>query len=111
MVSRDINMRVKCDSLEIECQDYSNDQVVEDIDTLYTGVTNYLVDEQIIDSVYKEEEVFLDKEEVSLMPNQFVMLISSSNDKKTALIRFKITKHQLKKSMLLKRHMGNKTKK
>ena len=97
MVSRDINMRVKCDSLEIECQDYSNDQVVEDIDTLYTGVTNYLVDEQIIDSVYKEEEVFLDKEEVSLMPNQFVMLISSSNDKKTALIRFKNYETPVKK--------------
>ena len=89
MVSRDINMRVKCDSLGIKSEDYSNDQVVEDIDTLYTGVVEHLVDDQVIDSVYKDEQVYLEKDEVSLQPNQFVMLISSSNDKKTALVKFR----------------------
>lgn len=88
LVSRDINMRVKCDALKINCEDYSSDQVVEDIDGLYTGLQEVLVDEQIVDSVYKEEGVFLDPEEVSLEPNQFVMLISNSNEKKSALVRF-----------------------
>jgi PhoH-like ATPase len=88
LVSRDINMRVKCDALKIDCEDYSSDQVVEDIDGLYTGLQEVLVDEQIVDSVYKEEGVFLDPEEVSLEPNQFVMLISNSNEKKSALVRF-----------------------
>ena len=60
MVSRDINMRVKCDALELECEDYSNDQVVDDIKGLYTGLAECLVDEQIVDSVYKDEDVFLD---------------------------------------------------
>lgn len=88
LVSRDINMRVKCDSLGIECEDYFNDQVVEDIDTLYTGVSECLVDDQLIDSVYKDEPVYLDQEDYELFSNQFVMLISNSNDKKTALVRY-----------------------
>jgi len=88
LVSRDINMRVKCDSLGVPCQDYNDDQVVEDIETLYTGLENHLVDEQVIDSMYKSEDIFLDENDVSLVPNQFVMLISNSNEKKTALVKF-----------------------
>lgn len=97
LVSRDINMRVKCDSLGIECEDYSNDQVVEDINTLYTGVSECLVDDQLIDSVYKDEKVYLDEEEHNLYANQFVMLISNSNDKKTALVKFINKETPLKK--------------
>jgi PhoH-like ATPase len=81
-------MRVKCDALSIDCEDYSNDQVVDDIEGLYTGLTEHLVDDQTIDLVYKDEPVFLDSEELKVEPNQFVMLISNSNDKKTALVRF-----------------------
>ena len=90
-------MRVKCDSLGIKCEDYSNDQVVEDIDTLYTGVTEHLVDDQVIDSVYKDEQIYLDKDDVHLHPNQFVMLISSSSEKKTALVKFRSYEHPLQK--------------
>ena len=97
LVSRDINMRVKCDSLGIECEDYSSDQVVENIDTLFTGVCEHLVDDQVIDNLYKDESVFLEKEEVEVYPNQFVMLISNSNDKKTALAKFKNHETSLKK--------------
>ena len=88
LVSRDINMRVKCDALGIDCADYSNDQVVDDIEGLYTGLAQHLVDDQIVDSVYKDEKVFLDEDDIKVEPNQFVMLISNSNDKKTALVRF-----------------------
>lgn len=88
MVSRDINMRVKCDALSIDCEDYSNDQVVDDIEGLYTGLAEHLVDDQIIDSIYKDEPVYLDDDEIKVEPNQFIMLISNSNDKKTALVRF-----------------------
>lgn len=88
LVSRDINMRVKCDSLGIDCEDYSNDQVVDDIEGLYTGLIEHLVDDQVIDSVYKDELNYLDEDEIKVEPNQFVMLISNSNEKKTALVRF-----------------------
>jgi len=88
LVSRDINMRVKCDALNIACEDYSNDQVVEDIEGLYTGLAECLVDDQMVDSVYKDEGVYIDPDEADLQPNQFVMLISNSNEKKSALVRF-----------------------
>ena len=81
LVSRDINMRVKCDSLDILCEDYNAEQVVEDISGLYTGTTEHLVDDQIIDSVYNDEEIYLDEQEIKLGNNQFVMLVSNFNEK------------------------------
>lgn len=88
VVSRDINMRVKCDALGLLTEDYNAEQVVENSDGLYTGRAEILVDEQEIDRFYAGEEIYIDAEEQVLYPNQFVMLISNSNDKKTALARF-----------------------
>mgnify|MGYP003626143942 CR=1 FL=1 len=87
-VSRDINMRIKFDSLNIRVEDYTVGQVVQNSSLLYTGFTKHLVDDEIIDQFYEGEDIFLEKEEVKLYPNQMVMLVSSSNEKKTALARF-----------------------
>ena len=106
LVSRDINMRVKCDALNIACEDYSNDQVVEDIEGLYTGLAECLVDEQMVDSVYKDEGVYMDPDETDLQPNQFVMLISNSNEKKSALVRFTSYDKPVKKVDSFKRVFG-----
>ena len=88
VVSRDINMRVKCDALGLFTEDYQAEQVVENSEGLYTGRSEILVDEQEIDRFYAGEDIFLDIKEQLLYPNQFVMLISNSNDKKTALAKF-----------------------
>ena len=88
VVSRDINMRVKCDALGLQSEDYYAEQVLESGDGLYSGRSHILVDEQVIENFYNDEEVFLDEIE-DLHPNQFVMLISNSNDKKTALAKYK----------------------
>lgn len=88
VVSRDINMRVKCDSLGILTEDYQVEQVVASSSDLYSGFIEILVDEQVVDDFYDDKDVIFDKENVSLSPNQFVMLISNSNSKKTALARF-----------------------
>lgn len=88
VVSRDINMRVKCDSLALLTEDYQAEQVVESSEGLYTGRAEILVDEQIIDKFYAGDDVWVDQDEHLLNPNQFVMLISNSNEKKTALARF-----------------------
>lgn len=103
LVSRDINMRVKCDSLDILCEDYNAEQVVEDISGLYTGTTEHLVDDQIIDSVYNDEEIYLDEQEIKLGNNQFVMLVSNFNEKKSALVRFLDYTRPVKKVENLKR--------
>jgi len=88
VVSRDINLRVRCDALGVACEGYDINQVVNDRSELYTGFERYLVDDQTIDHFYQGEKIFVDKEEKLLLPNQFVMLISNSNEKKTALARF-----------------------
>ncbi len=88
VVSRDINMRVKCDSLGLLTEDYQAEQVLDHAEGLYTGRAEILVDEQDIDRFYSGDEIWIDPDEHILSPNQFVMLISSSNDKKTALARF-----------------------
>ena len=82
-------MRVKCDSLGLISEDYNAEQVVDDISGLYTGLTEQLVDDQIIDKIYNNEEVYLSEEETKLSKNQFVMLISNFNEKKSALVKFK----------------------
>ena len=88
VVSRDINMRVKCDSIGLLSEDYIEGQVVKDMSYVYTGTTSHLVDEQVIDKFYSREDVILERDEIKLYPNQFVMLVSNSNEKKTALARF-----------------------
>tara|TARA_R110000744_G_scaffold67403_8_gene137454 strand:+ start:91 stop:1401 length:1311 start_codon:yes stop_codon:yes gene_type:complete len=85
MVSRDINMRVKCDSLGMLCEDYNRSKVVKDTSELYTGFAVVLVDDEVIDRFYAGKEVFVDED---CYPNQFLMLVSNANDKKTALARF-----------------------
>ena len=88
MVSRDINMRVICDSIGLETEDYINNQIVKDSDSIYTGFASHLVDEQIIDRFYDGEDIFLEKDEGIHYSNEYVMLVSNANEKKTALARF-----------------------
>jgi len=89
LVSRDINMRVKCDSVGIVAEDYAKGQIVSDTTDIYTGFKTVLVDDQIIDQFYNDEEILLNEEGRTFYPNEFVMLVSSSNEKKTAIARFK----------------------
>ena len=89
VVTRDINMRVKCDALGLVTEDYQSNQVVKDTSHIYTGFTEQLVDEPLIDRFYQDEEIYIEEDELSLMPNQFVMLVSNQNEKKTGLARFK----------------------
>ena len=90
VVTRDINMRVKCDSLGIITEDYIPNKIVSDETKLYNGFAKHLVDDQLIDQFYDGEEIKFDKEEVKskFKPNQFIMLVSNANEKKTGLARF-----------------------
>jgi len=88
VVTRDINMRVKCDSLGIPTEDYVPNRVVEDESKLYSGFKKHLVDDQLIDQFYEGEQIYIEREDARFSPNEFIMLVSNSNDKKTALARF-----------------------
>ena len=100
VVSRDINMRVIANSIGLESEDYETIQAVDDADKLYDGFEEILVDDQIIDHFYAGEEIILDEEQgVQLYPNQFLMLQSSANPKKTALCRFNASHLPLKPTL------------
>jgi len=96
VVSRDINMRVKCDALGILTEDYQVEQVVAKSDDLYSGLCEVLVDDQVIDNFYDDKPIHLG-DKVHLCPHQFVMMISNSNPKKSALARFVNNNEPLKK--------------
>ena len=102
VVSRDINMRVIADSLGLISEDYETNSIVEDKDKVYEGYAELVVDDEFIEQLYAGEEKYLEeelvvKQKLSLQPNQFIMLISSANPKKTALSRFIDYKNPLRK--------------
>ena len=91
MVTRDINMRVICDSIGIPAEDYISERAVINSEELYNGFVIQPFDEQIIDRYYSGEEIIIHEDEVKQRwcPNQYVMMVSNSNEKKSALARFK----------------------
>ena len=96
VVTRDINMRVICDSLGLLCEDYNLTQLVDSPDSLYSGYSEILVDDHVVDKFYNKEDVFLDEEKYkNVNPNEFIMLISEANEKKTALAQYKNTGERL----------------
>ena len=98
VVSRDINMRVIADSLGLISEDYETNSVIEDKDKVYEGFAEVLVDDEFIERFYDHEEMVLEESMVKekLYPNQFLLLISSSNPKKSAICRFSDHKTPLK---------------
>ena len=87
LVSLDINMRVKCDSLNIETENYQIDQVLDNANSLYSGVKEINMPDLMIDKLYSED--ILDKyfENEMVYPNQFLFVKSDINEKKTVLLR------------------------
>lgn len=89
LVTRDINLRVIAQGVDLPAEEYENIKVVEAKDKIYTGFKEIVMDDEIIDSFYDDKSVFLDEVDYpNLYPNQFIMLVSSSNPKKTCLTRF-----------------------
>jgi len=86
LVSRDINMRVIADAVGLTSEDFQNNQVVDTSENIFEGYTTVLVDDQVIDRFYEKQTVYLDDK--TLHPNQYVMLVSNANEKKTALGRY-----------------------
>ena len=90
VVSLDINLRVRCDALGLECEAYTENQVIKRANDIYTGQSRIVVDDQLIDRFYAGEQIFLEQDENTkdFKPNQFVILVSSANEKKSGLSRF-----------------------
>ena len=90
VVSRDINMRVICDSIGLLAEDYTTEKVVTCSDELYSGLAIHLVDDQVIDRFYDGDDIYIEEEDTKQEwhPNQYILMVSNANEKKTCLARF-----------------------
>jgi PhoH-like ATPase len=61
LVTRDIQLRVICDSLGLKCEGYESDQVVQDVGKLYEGFVEIQVPESYIEDFYDKQDIYLDE--------------------------------------------------
>ena len=106
LVTRDINLRVIGDSLNIDTEDYNPDKVVESSSELYSGIREITVSQDEIDSFYSDKEYMLSSDVEELFPNQFIMLTSEINEKSTALARYQADGMPLKAIRSFKSNPG-----
>jgi PhoH-like ATPase len=94
LVSKDINMRIIANALNIKSEDFRNDKI--DIDSFYTGTAVFEnVPVEMINRLYASRSRSMSSAELSteydipdLYENQFVMMSTYSNSQ-SALCRFK----------------------
>ena len=101
LVSRDINMRVICDSIGIPAEDYISEDAVRSLGELYNGFIVQSFDDEVIDRFYAGDDIYpeqyLEDSKITAHPNQYIMMVSNANEKKSALARFKTLHEPLKK--------------
>ena len=86
LVSKDINVRIKCDSLGIKCEDYLKMRVTSNEEQFYRGVEVIEVPEDYVDKFYQEESIWVPDQFVGdrkLYPNQIVVIKTTGPDGKT----------------------------
>lgn len=89
LVTKDINVRVKCDALGIKCEDYNKHRIVDKQEGLYAGVKRVNVSQKVIDKIYTEGSA--SKEDLSIedvYPNEFLVLKDESSGQGSAIVRY-----------------------
>jgi len=83
LVTKDINLRLKAEAMGLKAEDYESGKV--NIDELYSGITHCEVDSDFIDNFYKEKKAENPLSEK--IPNEFIIMHSKQDPKKTAMAR------------------------
>ena len=84
VVTKDINLRVKCDACGIPAQDYDQDKIAKTPDAVFSGCITLSVPSSTINEMYDEGVVSLN---VGGFPNQFVRFQSEENESHSGLGR------------------------
>lgn len=97
LVTKDINVRVTCDVLDVQCEDYRKHRVVSNAETLYSGVQRIDVDQSLVDSFYASKSLEIPEEfdDYDLYPNQFLVLKDKAAGQQSIISRFKDRKKPL----------------
>jgi len=87
VVSKDINLRVKCDALGVIAEDYDTDAVADDASMIYSGWAEIATSSEKIDELYKKG--LLEAEEFGqFYTNQYALLRSTNEAKHSCLAKF-----------------------
>jgi PhoH-like ATPase len=84
LVTKDINLRIKADSLGLPAEDYESDRVL--LTELYTGTVELTVTAQKMSQFRMEGELALNGSG-KYFPNEYCTLMEETNPKRTALTR------------------------
>lgn len=93
LVTKDIFMRIKADTIQVPAQDFKTEQVV-DLSEQYTGWEEVMVSAKKIETLYREGVLPWGRKE---LPNKFFILKNRLNHKQSVL-----AKYQDKKIILLR---------
>ncbi len=89
-VTKDINLRIKADTIGMYAVDYQNDKVP--IEDLYTGTGEVLLSKDKIDQFYTEGSLEI---EGDFFANQGLTLVDETNPSHSALGRYSATKQEI----------------
>lgn len=88
LVTKDINLRIKADSLGLPAEDYESDRVL--LTELYTGMIELTVSAEKMSKFRMENELQLNGSG-KYFPNEFCTLTEETNPKRTALAKVDAT--------------------
>lgn len=83
LVTKDINLRLKAEAVGLVTEDYEAGKV--NVDELYPGIVSEDVSSDVVDKFYKDH--FITSPDKDLSPNEFVILHSKEDPKKSAIGR------------------------
>lgn len=86
LISKDVLVRVKADTVSVNAEDYHNDKVATNEDELYKGYSTLLVPDDMINKYFKNK-VLRDARFDSYPENHFFILKSDIADNKSAVCR------------------------
>ncbi len=92
-ITKDINLRIKADALNIPVEDFEREKV--NFDELYSGFLEISVDTDILQNLYQTRVLTPPADFPELSPNEFLLLKDSSNVKHSALAWFRNGKIEL----------------
>ena len=83
VITKDINLRVKCDALGIRAEDYYKDHIKLDHEKTYTGVAALKFDDDKINQFFTEKKIEISDPDIleKLHPNQFIVGTSNVTKK------------------------------
>lgn len=87
VVTKDINLRVKCDALGIKTEDYNNDQAANNVDEIYSGFKELDVTSSLIEE-FNETHMLPVPDGLILHPNQYVFMKANDKPKCSVLAKF-----------------------